>query len=225
MIRSVSAVVIGAIVALTAVTPDATQPAASRPPVPAYQHGPASEMTVFLDFGGRLAGGGSGITDADVYTIFAGVAAYLNPPLGVTVTTVQPAARPGEYVTVRFLSSGVVSWRTSVVGSTPVKMIKNTSRYVPNVCYVCKMPPEQAAAVAAHEAAHCLQSDGESHEDTPVGDSPNLMGPAAPVGGKFSPRMTAAIKKTIVDLRAGRRLGAFLTPSGTWTFDWFKLSP
>lgn len=197
----------------------------SRDPVPAYTHGAPENMTAYLDFGDRLAGGGEPLTDAEVFTTFARVAGYLYPSLGITVTTVPPVRRPGEYVTVRFLGSRTVPWRETATGQCPRKAIFNTSWYVPNVVYVALMPnAEIAAAVAAHEVVHCLQPDGVSHEEVPVGTSPNLMHPTAPIGGKLSANMTLLVGAQIAELDAGRRLGAFVKPStGQWTFDWHNI--
>lgn len=198
--------------------------ASSRPAVPAYSHGSLDAITVYLDFGDRLAGGGTAISDAEVYTIFCRVAEKLYPTIGATVTTIPPDLRPGEYVTVRFLSTYTIPWRTGSVGNCPRKMVLNTSYYVPNVVYVGLMLPDRAGPVAAHEVVHCLQPGGYSHEETPVGNFPNLMHPTAPSNGVLSPAMILAVTHNVAELQAGWRMGPFLPPGGgQWRFDWHNI--
>ncbi|HUR52944.1 MAG TPA: hypothetical protein VMZ71_02350 [Gemmataceae bacterium] len=220
-----AAILCGTLLALTTGPRPATSqtPAASRPAAPAYAHGSPDNMTVYLDFGDRLAGGGVAVSDDEVFTLFARVAEKLCPTLGVTVTTVVPDQLPGEYVTVRFLSSYVVPWRDTTIGHCPRKMIFNTSWHVPNVVYVARQEPYQGGAVAAHEVVHCLQPDGFSHEEAAVGSLPNLMAARCPPGGILSPNMALVVTTNVAQLWAGWRLGAYLRDNGTWFFDWHTI--
>lgn len=198
-------------------------PPGGRPPVPAYAHGSPNAMVAYLDFGDYLGGGGEPLSDADVYTVFSTCAAKLYPQLGITVTTIPPTRRPGEYVTVRFLADYTIPWRVGAIGNCPRKAFLNTSWWVPNVVYVARNTPASMGVVAAHEVVHCLQPDGVSHEETPVGNLPNLMGANCPPAGVLSPNMVLLVAGQIDDFNAGWRMGAFLLPSGSWTFNWHQI--
>lgn len=193
--------------------------------VPAYTHGGPDKMTAYLDFGDRLAGGGYPLSDDEVYTIFYRVAEYLYPSLGITVTTVPPTTRPGDYITVRILGTPYVPWRRTAIGTAGQRMFRNTSWYTENIVWVGSDPhwPEKTAVVAAHEVVHKLQPDEAGHEETPVEGAyqgRNLMSASAQPGARLSPAMALVVAAHIDELRAGWRVGAFLPPQGgQWRFD------
>lgn len=203
----------------------------SRSPIPAYHNGDQRSLwTVYLDFGGRLCDGGGTLSDAEVFSMFSGVAAYL-VQLDLAVTTVEPPRPAGEYTTVRFLRTPSVPWSLEgAVGNCPVKVARNGMRDLRNEVLVGRNPNwEHQRAVAAHETVHSLQppvGNFDTHENDLVAGRPNLMGDkGAPsiVGGRLSPFMTKLVRDNVARVKDGWRQAHFLKPNGTWTFDWVKI--